>query len=325
MPEPEQEETSRDALESAFEEHDESDPTEKTPAPEEETETVELVAEVPTPEGEQAESPDTESVATTDNAPQSWSPAAREEWAKVPPAVKEVVAKREAEIEQVMHESAQARQFGQQFEQAMQPFQQLFTSQGVDAMTGLNELMQTAAPLYGGTPQQKAETIAQLINQFGIDITTLDDLLVGNQAEPLSPEMQGMQEQINSMGQFMQQQQQGQQQQFQQQQTEVNTEVETFVKANEFAGDLRGVMADFMKMAADQGQKLSLPDAYQRAIATRPDIQKVLSDRAAGIHNQAVIGNARQAASSVPQIGGNEEATQPPGTMREAIVDAWQE
>jgi len=325
MPEPEQEETTRDALESAFEEHDESEPTKETPAAEEKTETIEPVAEAPAPEGEQAESPDTESVATTDNAPQSWSPAAREEWAKVPPAVKEVVAKREAEIEQVMHESAQARQFGQQFEQAMQPFQQLFTSQGVDAMTGLNELMQTAAPLYGGTPQQKAETIAQLINQFGIDITTLDDLLVGNQAEPLSPEMQGMQEQINSMGQFMQQQQQGQQQQFQQQQVEVNTEVETFVKANEFAGDLRGVMADFMKMAADQGQKLSLPDAYQRAIATRPDIQKVLSDRAAGIHNQAVIGNARQAASSVPQIGGNEEATQPPGTMREAIVDAWQE
>jgi len=315
-------ETTRDALEAAFEEQ-ESEPIEETEPPEAEAEASEAVE---TPAEGEGEPPETPAVAEDDSAaPMSWSPLAREEWANTPPAVKETITKREAEMQSVMQESAQSRQFSQNFEQSMHPFQGLFAGQGVDALTGLNEIMQTAAPLYGGSPQQKAETVAQLIQQFGVDIGTLDDLLVGNQAAPLTPEMQGMQDQINNMGSFIQQQQQGQQQQYQRQQSEVNSTVEKFISENEFAGELRGVMADFMNMAAQQGQPLDLPDAYQRAISTRPDIQQVLSDRAAGIQNTQAIGKARQAASSVPQIGGNAGAPPAPTNTREALLTAWDE
>lgn len=317
----ETEDTARDALEAAFEEHNEPEETET--APETKAETVEPVETPAAPEGEQASVPETPEAVTTDSAPQSWSPLAREEWANMPDTVKEVVAKREQEMQTVMQESAQARQFGEQFEQAVGQYNGLFSAQGVDSLTGLNAVMQTAAPLYSGNAQQKAETVAQIIQDFGIDISTLDDLLVGNQKPQLTPEMQGMQDQITNMGNFIQQQQNGQQQQFQQQQNEVNNEVQQFIANNEFANELKGVMADFMRMAGQQGQKLELPDAYQRAIATRPDIQQVLANRESGIQNQNAIGNARQAAASVPQVGGNAGAAPAPTTTREALLDAW--
>lgn len=321
MGQEEPEGTTRDALESAFDEHNEpvvieGEVTEvsQTPpvieAPKLDPETGLAAEEAPGDPGEL-------------KAPQSWSPAAREEWGNTPPAVQETIAKREQEMQTVMQESAQARQFGQHFEQSMAPFQQIFAGQGVDPMAGISEVMQTAAPLYAGTPQQKAETVAQLIQQFGVDVSTLDDLLVGRQQPPQSPEMQSMQQQMDQMSQYIQNQQFGQQQQQFAQQNQVNGEVEQFITDNEFAGDLRGVMADFMSMANNQGQQLSLPDAYQRAISTRPDIQQIIANREQGHHNEQVLGNARQAAQSIPQNSGFDNSAPPPQSTREAIEQAW--
>ena len=320
--EQEPEETSREALETAFEEHSEPEVLE-TEVAETEAPEGELATEAPEETGVEGEAPPVE--ASTDNAPQSWSPAAREEWINVPDSVKEVIAKREQEMQGVMQESAQARQFSQQFGEQMGQYQGLFNSQGVDAMGGIDAIMQTAAPLYGGTPQQKAEAVAGIIQQFGIDIATLDGLLVGEQPAPVDPGMQALQDQINNMGQYIQNQQHGQQQQQVAQQQETSNEVEKFVAENEFAADLRGVMADFMGMAGQQGQQLSLVDAYQRAIATRPDIQQIIANRAQGQHNEQQLGKARTAATSIPQTSGINQAAPIAQTSREAIENAWNE
>jgi hypothetical protein len=44
--------------------------------------------------------------APQDRAPQSWSPAAREEWTKTPPNVRAQITKREKEIATALQESA---------------------------------------------------------------------------------------------------------------------------------------------------------------------------------------------------------------------------
>ena len=321
MGQEEPEETTRDALEAAFDEQEVEPETPETEVVKEPV-VAEPEAQAPTEEGVQAEAPE---VASTDKAPQSWTPAAREEWVNVPDSVKEVVAKREQEMQNVMQESAQARQFGSNFQEAVGQFESIFQGQGVDNLTGINSLLQTAAPLYGGTPQQKAETVAQIIEQFGVDISTLDSLLVGEAQAPMDPNMQAMQTQMNNMSNFIQQQQFSQQQNQDQQRQETNNEVDAFVAANEFAEDLRGVMADFMGMAGQHGQQLSLDDAYQRAIATRPDIQQIIANRAQGQHNEQALGNARNAAQSIPQSSGITNTLPPPQSTREALEQAWDE
>ena len=182
-------------------------------------------------------------------------------------------------------------------------------------------LLQTASVMQTGTQVQKAQMAAELINRFSIDISTLDDVLVGQAPQSQVPEE--VQQRLNQLEGYFQQQQQVQRNQQQVHQKTIDQEIHQFVAQNEFAGDLRMVMADFMDIADRQGHPITLENAYQRAIATRPDIQQVIKNRAIGQQNTSQIGKARQAAVSVPQSGGLGAPAGPPATMRDALLDAW--
>ena len=264
----------------------------------------------------------------TEKAPQSWTPADREAWAELPPNVKKAVLKREQEIGEPMKTTAQARHFQQDFGRMTQPYQNMFQAQGVDTMTGINNVLQTAATLQGGNVQQKAQAAAQLIRDFGIDIATLDDLIVGNmpqQQAQVSPEIQQLRDQLTQQQGYINQQQQGQQQQAQNAQNVIQGEVEAFMSdpKNEFAADVRPAMRQFMQYAAQSNENLSLSDAYKRAISTRPDLQQIISNRASGQNSAQALSAARRAGVSIAQNG----KTMPRGagnqTSREMMVDAW--
>ena len=260
-----------------------------------------------------------------EKAPASWTPASREHWAALPEGVRSEIAKREGELQRTLNETVQARQFSQKFQESIQPYEGMFRAQGVDATTGIGNVLQTAAQLQMGTPQQRAQAVAGLIEQFGVDISALDDLLVGTipAASQATPEVTQLQQQIAQMQQYIQGQQGQQSQARQQQQQTIQTETNDFLEANEFAKDLRGVMADFMDVAERNGQSMTLKDAYSRAMSTRPDIQEIVANRAKTTTNQRAVTNARRAGVSVPQAHGTGGPTAAPTTQREALLDAW--
>ena len=303
----------RNVIADAFDDHDESiaEITEpEVPEPKEAPEPIAAVLQ---------DTPDVE------KAPASWTPASREHWAAIPEGVRGEIAKREGELQRTLNETAQARQFTQNFQQSIQPYEPMFRAQGVDATTGIGNVLQTAAQLQMGTPQQRAQAVAGLISQFGVDIATLDDMIVGNmpQVTQASPEVAQLQQQIASMQQFIQGQQGQQQQQNMQQQQQLVGETNKFIADNEFASDLRNVMADFMDVAERQGQKMTLKDAYDRALSTRPDIQEIVANRAKSTNNQRAVSGARRAAVSVPQASGMSGGSEAPSTTREALLAAW--
>ena len=304
----------RNVISDAFDDHDENiaeitEPEVKAPVE------PETVAETPVA----VETPD------VDKAPASWTPASREHWAAIPEGVRGEIAKRESELQRTLNETAQARQFSQHFNQQIQPYEGMFRAQGVDATTGIGNVLQTAAQLQMGTPTQRAQTVAELINQFGVDIGTLDDMLVGNMPKTAqaTPEVEQLQQQISQMQQFIQGQQGQQRQQVMQQQQNIQTETNKFVAENEFANDLRGVMADFMDVAERQGRQMTLQEAYNSAVATRPDIQEILTNRAKSTNNLRAVSGARRAGVSVPQSHGTGDAAAAPVSTREALLAAW--
>ena len=264
---------------------------------------------------------DEEKAAEVDaKAPASWSPAAREDWAKVPKQVQETIAKREREMSAIMQETASARQHQTAFNNMMQPFQPMFLAQGVkDPMQGVYEILQTSAQLQSGTPQTKAATMAGMIKPFGISIRDLDDAIVGSApaAEVAAdPRLEAMSKQINDMQGYFQQQNTAQQ-------TTVNQETEKFLNENEFAKDLRSTMADFMDIAGRQNQKLTLQEAYDRAVNTRPDIVEILKNRATVTNSNQRMTRARSAGVTVPlsTSGGNNAVA--PQSLRDSIADAF--
>ncbi len=255
--------------------------------------------------------------------PKGLSLEAREAWSEVPDAVKSEIAKREQDYSNGIQQYAQNAQRAEAMDKTLAPYQQFFQVNGGAGQT-IEGLLQTGSVLQMGTPQQKAQTVANIIKQFGVDVTALDGMLVG---APVSREMQQqqqMQDMVNQQLQPMQQQlQQYQQREMQEQQAaqaKMSSEIERFANdpANEFYSDVSSEMADLLDMAATRGHALGLQEAYEKACLVHPAISKIMQNRQA----QAAVHQKRQASSSIYGSPGGAPASTP-GSITAALNDAW--
>ncbi|MCP4450103.1 MAG: hypothetical protein GY809_01470, partial [Planctomycetes bacterium] len=143
-------------------------------------------------------------------------------------------------------------------------------------------LFNTVAQLRMGSQAQKAEAVAGLIQHYGIDISTLDNVLVGNQTEAPNAEMERMLDQrMAPVNQLMQQLQQVEQQKNQQTQNEAAQTIKNFAPSAEFLDDVRGDMADLIDLAAKRGQSMTIEQAYEKACQLNPQVSEVLEQRKA--------------------------------------------
>jgi hypothetical protein len=267
-------------------------------------------------------------------APQSWKPAMREQFGKLPADMQAEIVRRETETGRVLNESASSRKFHQDFSQVIRPFEALIAGSGVHPLRAVQNLMATAATLQTGTQTQKAHTLANIIKAYGVDINTLDQVLSGQkpkEGQRQNEELLGMvRRELAPVREFMSRGTQQQQQEQQRIDYEAGQTLEQFSAdpKNEYYEDLREDMADFLDMATSRGRVMSVKEAYDRAAASHPEISKLVAKKAALEKAQANRGNvnrARRAASSQGNgspgsIGGNSPA---PKNLRSAIYQAW--
>jgi hypothetical protein len=321
---------------------DSSDSTEEEPsaaAGANETETDEpagAVSETPTDASAGTASGDPETVPGSaeseaaaggdagNSPPVSWNAKARETWADIPEETRQYILQREQEMEEGIVKYADNAKRAAAMDQALAPYQQFFQMNGGTAPT-LKGLLATGQQLQGGTPIQKAQTVARLIQTFGVDIKTLDNVLVGQPppegARASSEVQQAVQAAVAPYQQFMQQQVQGQQAHQQQVQQTVETELNAFSTdpANEFYNDVKMDMADILDMAANRGKSMSLQEAYERACKLHPEIQSIVDTRL----QVASANGKRRASSSVAGSPGGPGDSAGPGDMRGQIENAW--
>jgi hypothetical protein len=216
--------------------------------------------------------------------PIDWSPSLREHWKKLPPDVQKAVHDREAQVNNVMQQTAQDRRLAQGFNEVVSQYRGLMAAEGVqDPLQGIQGLLMTTAQLAMGNQQTKAQRIAALIQHYGVDIETLDTVLAGEQ--PQNNPDHRLEEMLNQrlapVNQLLEQLNQSRQQQFQQVQTQATQSIEQFAAdpQNEFFDSVRYAMADFLDVAAQNGVHMSLEEAYQRACALNPEINQITSQR----------------------------------------------
>ncbi|MCK5318373.1 MAG: hypothetical protein KAJ55_10675 [Anaerolineales bacterium] len=259
-----------------------------------------------------------------DFAPKSLSAKARETWSDVPEAMKQEIMKREADYQTGIQKYAENAKRAEQMDQALAPFQQLFAMNGGPGET-LPGLLQTASILQMGSPVQRAEMVAQLISQFGVDVATLDGILSGQgvsqQAQQQNDVQQAIQQAMEPYQQFMHQQQMQTQQQQQQQQHDITADIQRFASdpKNEFYNDVRGSMADIMDLAAGQGREMSLQEAYDTACQLNPEIRGIIQTR----QQQEQLQQSQRAGSSIHGTPGGEGAPPTDLGLRQAIESAW--
>jgi hypothetical protein len=261
---------------------------------------------------------------TVADAPNSWSATARETWKDIPQPARDYIQKREQQMEQGMRKNAEQAQRASQMDQVLAPHQQYFAMNGGPGQS-IKTLLEAGSGLQMGSPIQKAQIVSNLIKQFGIDISTLDNMLVGQAPAPEQQQQndiqQAVQQAVAPYQQHMQQIQQ--QQQFSQQQAQqgVNTDVEAFSTdpKNEFYRDVRADMADILDMAANRGRNMGMDEAYETACRLNPEISKIINARA----QQESLADKRAAAASISGTPGGPGGRTPPNGMRDTIMEAW--
>lgn len=251
-----------------------------------------------------------------DRAPVSWKPAIREKWKALPAEVQQEVLRRERETDQVLNESAQARRMVSEFQQITSPYEMFFRQEGVNALQATDNLMRTAAALRTSAPPQKAQLVADMIMQFGVDTNLLDQMLTariqggqGRQQPQYDPGLaQLLDQRLQPIQQFMTEIQQRRMEQQNMTLSQAQTELDMFLNdpANEFAQDVRQDMADLLELSARRGQTMSLQDAYSRATLAHPQIGSIMTQRrltqAASQQSEAAK-RAKNASASLPSGG----------------------
>lgn len=328
-------EEDQEILEEETEAGEEETPDIEDPEQEEETEPEQESQEEPTLEAAQ----DTEQAPKRgrpkkekNSAPASWSPKARESWGSIPADAQKQILARDKQVNEAMRVSAEARKGIAQLNATLAPYKEGLIAAGAkDPLQAVSTLLNTEASLRTGNSTQKAQVISNLINQYGVDIGTLDNMLTGNpqaQQQSVDPNIQDIIDQkMAPFNQYMQQQAYHQQQEMLNMQSAADQKVTEFSTGKEFINDVRGDMAILMQSAADSGKQMTLDQAYDIACNMNPEIASIMKDRQA----QQTIMNAnktaqakRGAAVSLTGRKGGEGGGNTNMSLRDTLANAWE-
>lgn len=286
--------------------------------------------DVPTPAplppngaGAQAPAPLAEAL----KAPASWKPEAREQWGTVPAALQAEIHRREQETNRLVQDGAQQRQFMQAFESMVRPYEMFIRAENSTPLQAVQNMMQVAAELRVGTTQSKAQLIANIIRQHGVDLQTLDGLLAGDPSITMQQAAQG-QYRDPRVDQLLQNQARETQQRQQQETQWAQQHIAEFAASHEFWNDVAADVNELAQLAIRRGDQLDLKRLYDRACALHPEVSKILSTRAASSqpatpqHSQAVLRAKRAAVSPRNESTPNSGATIPKDDSLRASLEA---
>lgn len=273
-------------------------------------------------------------LAPDDKAPVSWKPAQRELWSQIPKEARDEIRRRETEIARTLNETGVMRKFATDFANVVAPYQHLIRAQNSTPLQAVQNFMQTAAGLMQGNPMQRAQIVAEIIGNYGVDIKALDEVL-SKSYNPQAAQHNAVQNGApppwaKPMFDFMERAQTQQQMYEAQQRQQADREIEQMAE-KPFFEDLREDIADLMEIAAKRGRVLSLEEAYRKAIELDPDISK-LAKRTVTPPNQqnsvsqaaATLARARRAAKTIAGAPRGEAGkSDKPKTRRELLSEAW--
>lgn len=258
-------------------------------------------------------------------APQSWKPAAREAWAKLPPEVQAEVTRREREIQTKLTETDRERREAGEFRSVVAPFEAMIRAQGATPAQAIDRLLRTGYTLQHGTPQQKAQIAAQIIQGYGVDIQTLGAMLAGQ--APQTSDAVDPNTIIAQAEQRMMQRLEAQAAKARAQRNQ--TRIESFAQKHEFFGDVRSQMADILdgrgiKDPTDQ----QLEEVYDLACRIHPDVSPMIRQREAAKAAETSIEASRRAqaaASSVKTAPASAPGNPKPKGLRETLEQKYDE
>jgi len=269
-------------------------------------------------------------------APQGWGATRDALWAKVPADVRQVIAKRELEIQQGMSRAGNVQKVANEYVETIKPFENIIRSMNTTPKDAIRNVMTTASALITGPQHVKAAVLVEMIMNYGVDLKTLDTALsaalegkpvpggapTSQQPAALDPRIL---QQLQPLFQLQERltQEQGRTQERLQEEAVVAI---NSVQSRPHFEDVREDMADIMEMSAKRGVVMTIDQAYDKAVQLNPEVSKIVGQRtkANDISRAAsTLARSRKAASTVSGAPGSAAMAGGKQDRRAALEAAW--
>jgi hypothetical protein len=228
----------------------------------------------------------TPAAGAADAAPPAWTPAAKEKWGALDPAVKNEIVRREREIEYGMSKATEVRRFGDSVMQEFAPYAQLLAKEGATPQGAIRSLLETVHTLRYGSPEHKHALFMSMAQQYGIDLD-----------HQIDPEKARLQWELDSRGIHDARAETEAQQALA---DDVQSELQAFIQTpgHEHYDTVRTAMAGLIQTGVAQG----LQDAYDRACWADPTVRAALqmAENARRVQEQGKNRNAMLAVNGAP-------------------------
>lgn len=266
---------------------------------------------------ETAETPETtEQVEQPDlsKAPGSWPNEMKAKFGTLPPEVQDYITRREADVSRSINAFSQKAKAYDSISQVLQPYEGLIRADGLEPTGVINGLMSTYYALRNGAPQQKAAAVAQLINQFGVNLELLgEDGTAGNSAAA-DPQLYAKVSQLEQM--LMTRQQADEQAQ----QAQVEATIEQFKATAPHFETVKVQMGALL----EKGLAKDLQDAYDQACWASPEVRATLLQQQEAKRREEALRIA-EGAKKAAAVNVTRRGIQPPAKPQGSMEDTMRE
>ena len=268
--------------------------------------------------------PTPEPAANTEAAPVTVSPEIQrlgfrkeeaEAFAAAPEALKAAILRRSDEMFKGIEQYKKSHEYAVTMDKAIQPYMNTIRALNISPDQAISGLLEADNILRNGQPQQKSAYLAQLAQNYGIDLQSVAAL--PPQAQP-DPALSHLTQQVNQLQQHLKNQELQSQKQ---QQDQLNSQITAFASDPNHSHfeNVKGHMAALLQA----GQAKDLADAYEQAIYANPTTRAaVLAKQQADA--QAEASKKAQAAKSAASTNITKRPSmpvaQPIGTMEQTIA-----
>ena len=190
-------------------------------------------------------------------APKTWRPEAAAHFATLPSEVQKEILKREEDIFRGLEGYKADASIGKALKSVVQPYTELFQSQGIDPMQQVSGLMRAHIALATGTPEQKQQFFQHLASEYGVELSG-EMPYVDPQVADLQKQLASLQSRLNGR----------EQQEATQARAKLQAEIEAFASdpAHTYFDEVANDIAGLLKSGAAK----DLSDAYEKAIWANP-------------------------------------------------------
>ena len=123
----------------------------------------------------------------------------KDHWEKAPAELQQAIAQREADFERGINTYKSRDAEAKAITELFQPYEWMLRNENATPATAIGPLLQTAALLRTGTPQQKSHAVAQMIQQFQIPLDQVTSYFGGEQPQPQDNQYNQLAQQVQQL------------------------------------------------------------------------------------------------------------------------------